>query len=71
MLKVYDSVFSKSEVGLALDFASDLTHHTLTTLDLYFHKLKKCIVAHRGLGRISQDFNFHEELCLYPFLKAS
>lgn len=68
VLKVYDSGFSKSEIGLDLDYISDPIYHTLTTSDLYFHKLKKCMLAHCGLeSKIPQDFNFHKEVCFLSF----
>lgn len=49
VLNVYDSGFSKSGVGLALDYVSNLIHHTLITSHLNFHELKKCILVHREL----------------------
>ena len=68
MLKVNDSVFSKSGVGLALEYVSDFIYHTLNASDLCFCKLKKCILAHRGLeSTIPQDFHFHKVLCLYYY----
>lgn len=70
MLKVYDSGFSKSGVGLALDYVSDFIYHTLLSIFTSVN-WRQCILAHGGLeSGIPQDFDFHKELCFY-FFKVS